>query len=489
MAFQSLRDWIDKLEAEKDLKRIKAKVDWDGEITEITRQVFRQKGPALLFENIKDHEDTFCRKFFTGGLASRSRMAMMLGLPPSSSIAEITRVIRERFNIMIKPEIISTGPVKENILTGDAVDLLKLPVPKWHPLDGGRYINTFTSIVTRDPDSGDLNVGLYRGMVSGKDKIGVLLVPGQHWGVHFSKYQEAQKPMPVAMVYGWDQTLLCAASAPHPHPGGSEYDVAGGLRQAPVELVKCETSDLLVPATAEMVIEGTISTNPEDYEMEGPFGEWRGYYGESRLRPVFKATCITHRNNPILRGNLEGPAIGVMGEGDYIGMFTYSAIAWNVLESQAVPGVLDVSAVPWTVVKIHKTYRGQAQRVAAALWGSQLAMNHIKIVIVVEDTVDIHNLREVQLAIINYVDPKEDLIVFPGVPGSTLDPSQSAEDRDELKYGAGKINRLLIDATVDWEKHPIRKEWGNKRFPPKCNEALPHIQDLVKERWKEYGLS
>ncbi len=293
--------------------------------------------------------------------------------------------------------------------------------------------------------------------------------------------------MPVAIVYGWDESLVCAAASPDPHPGASEYDIAGGLRQQPVELVKCETSDLEVPAPAEIVIEGTISPDPATFEMEGPFGEWRGFYGEARPRPVIRVDCITFRNDPILRGSLTGLAAEVIGEADTMSAFTHTALVWNILESQGIPGVLDVIPAPWTIVKIHKTERGQARRVAAALWGSQMALNFLKIVVVVEEDVNIRNFREVQWAILNYVDPKEDIVVFPGTGGATLDPSQSADDSDELKYGAGKMNRLLIDATIDWKTHPKRKEWGNKRFPPNCTAALPDVQELVKRRWKEYG--
>lgn len=487
MAFKDFREWLDRLEAEGELKRIEAKVDWDGEIAGIVQETFRQRGPALLFENIKGHENTWGKKLFCGGLAGRRRIALLLGLPKDASREEITQATRERFKNPVKPVSVGTGPVKENIVKGKDIDLFQFPVPKWHPLDGGRYINTFCAVVTRDPDTSELNAGLYRGMISGRDKIGVLLVPAQHWGLHFDKYQEKAKPMPVAIVYGWDESLVCAAASPDPHPGASEYDVAGGLRQQPVELVKCETSDLEVPASAEIVVEGMVSTDPATFEMEGPFGEWRGFYGEARLRPVIKVNCITFRNDPILRGSLTGLTAEVIGEADTMSAFTHTALVWNILESQGVPGVLDVIPAPWTVVKIHKTERGQARRIAAALWGSQMALNFLKIVVVVEEDVDIRNFREVQWAILNYVDPEKDLVVFPGTGGATLDPSQSAEDSDELKYGAGKMNRLLIDATIDWETHPKRKEWGNKRFPPKCTAALPEIQELVEKRWSEYG--
>lgn len=484
---KDFRDWLDRLEAEGELMRIKEKVDWDGELPEIVRETFRQRGPALLFENIKDHENTLGKEFFCGGIANKRRIALMLGLSKDASREEITQVTRERIKNPVKPVRVSTGLVKENIVRVVNVDLYQFPVPKWHPLDGGRYINTFCAVVTKDPETGELNAGLYRGMISGKDKIGVFLVPSQHWGEHFGKFQEMGKPMPVAVVFGCDETLVCAAALPHPHPGSSEYDISGGLRKQPLEIIKCETSDLEVPASAEIVVEGTISTDPATFMIEGPFGEWRGFYGEARMRPVIKVNCITFRNDPILRGTLNALPTGVIGETNILSTFAYDALVWNILESQGVPGIIDVISAPWAIIKVHKTERGQAKRIAAALWGSKMALNFLDIVVVVEEDINIRNFREVQWAILNYVDPKKDLVVFPGTGGDPLNPSQLTEDKDELKYGAGKINRLLIDATIDWETHPKREEWGKKRYPPKCTEASSEIQELVKKRWREYG--
>ena len=488
MAYKDFREWLDKLEAEGELKRVGAKVDWDGEISGVVLETFRQRGPSLLFENIKDHENTLCKKFFCGGIASRRRVAMMLGLPKETPRDEITQITRERLKNPVKPVAVSTGPVKENIVKGKDVDLFQFPAPKWYPLDGGRYINTFCAVVTQDPESGELNAGLYRGMISGKDKIGVLVVPIQHWGLHFEKYQQMGKDMPVAVVYGCDDTLICAAALPHPHPKSNEYEVSGGLRQQPLELVKCETSDLVVPASAEIVIEGTISPDPATFMMEGPFGEWRGFYGEARMRPVLKVDCITFRNDPVLRGTLNCLPPGVTGEPNIIGTFAHNGLMWNILESQGVPGIIDVVSGPWTIIRIHKSERGQARRIAAALWGSQMAVYFNEIVVVVEEDVDIHNLREVQWAILNYVDPARDIVVFPATGGDPLNPSLAEEDKDELKYGSGKINRLLIDATIDWNTHPKRPEWGNKRFPPRCAGVPPEIEELVKSRWSEYEI-
>ncbi len=485
MGYKDLRAWIEKLEAEGELKRIKAKVDWNLELAEVARRALAQRGPALLFENIKDHENTRSTKLFTGALTSRGRVAMMLGLPKDTPREDIVAVIRKRFKESVKPVRVKTGPVKENIVAGDDIDLFQFPVPKWHPLDGGRYIDTFCGVVTRDPDTGWLNVGLYRGMIRGKNKVAKFLIPHQHWGQHYLKYRQRGEAMPVALVYGWDPVLPFVAAAPLAHPP-DEYETMGALRQKPVELVKCETSDLEVPSSAEIVIEGTISPDPATYELEGPFGEWTGYYGWSRKRPVVQVKCITHRNDPILRGQAEGMKPGVVSEGGYIGFYSHAALLWNYLDNAGVRGVLDIVPVPTIVVKIHKMYEGHARQVAAAIWGSTMTMEFAKVITVVDEDVDIHNLRALELAVRNRVDPKDQIVVWPN-PGYSLDPSIPWELRDELKYGGSPQNKLLIDATIDWTKHPIREEWGNRRYPPRATEMLPEIEELVTKRWKEYG--
>lgn len=484
MAFDDLRQWIALLEEQGELKRIKAKVDWNLELAHVARKALGQRGQALLFENIKDHENTRGRRLFINSMAKRSRLALMLGLPKGTQREELISEARKRFKGRIKPEIVKTGPVKENIVKGDDVDLFQFPVPKWQPLDGGRYINTYCGIVTRDPDSGELNVGLYRGMIAGKNKISVFMVPQQHWGINYVKYKQRGQAMPVAVAYGWDPVLIFTASAP---VAGPEYEIMGSMRGKAVPLVKCETSDLEVPASAEIVVEGTISQDPSTFEIEGPFGEWPGYYGWSRKRPVIKVDCITHRNDPIFQGQVEGMRPGIISEAGYMAFLSHAALIMNYLETAGVPGVIDVVPGPWIVVKIHKCYEGHAKQVAAALWGSWLSLQHTKIIMVVDEDVDIHSIRDLQLAIRDRVDPKDDLTVFPNTAGSSLDPSLSWEERDEWKYGAGIQNKLLIDATIDWRKHPVRPEWGNRRYPPYCADVTPEIDALVENRWKEYG--
>jgi 4-hydroxy-3-polyprenylbenzoate decarboxylase len=485
MGWKDAREWIAALEDEGELRRCKTKVDWDGEIAEIVIRVISKRGPAILFENIKDYEQGRCTKLLVGAVGSRKRVAMALGLEKDTSRNEIIHFLRKKFNEAIEPTIVDNGPVKDNIVMGDKINLFDFPVPMWHPDDGGRYINTFCGIITKDPETGERNVGLYRGMILDGNRIGVFLVPAQHWGIHYSKYKAMNKPMPVAIAYNWDPVMELVASN---SVRDDEYNVMGAIRGEPVELTKCETSDLEVPAATEIVVEGSISPNQNAYEVEGPFGEWSGYYGEARRRPVIEVECITHRNSPIFRGQREGVTTKAMGEGVYAAHYGQIALLWNALEDAGIPGVVDVALGSTTIVKIRKMYEGHAKRVAAALWASQSAIDLFKIVTVVEDDVDISNLRDVERAVMTNVDPDRDLTIFPGTFGPSLDVSLSEENRDELVYGAGNVSRLLIDATVSWKDHPPRKEWGNKRLPPKCTDSPPEIVQLVDKRWREYGI-
>ena len=198
---------------------------------------------------------------FVGGQGAYSRLAMMFGLPPDTPIRDLVWICRTIFNERIPPVTVESGPVKENVLTGGDIDLLSFPVPKWNRLDGGRYVLTYAGCVTSDPDTGLHNVGIYRGMVGGKDAIPVLMWRAQHWGGHFTKYEARGEKMPVAFVLGWEPSLGFTAGAPVPRDI-SEYDVMGAIRGAPVELVPCETVPLLVPASAEIVIEGWIDPRP-----------------------------------------------------------------------------------------------------------------------------------------------------------------------------------------------------------------------------------
>lgn len=495
MAYKDLRDWMATLEDAGELRRIKAEVDWELELGAIARRVLDHDGPALLFESLKGYHDTTCRKLFTNGLGSRGRVAMALGLQKETSYRAIIQFIKERLGRQMAPAIVSSAPVKQNIIKGDRINLFEFPVPKFAPLDGGRYINTMAAQVSMDPETRLMNVGMYRGMVGeGGKSIPALLAPSRHWGHHFLKYKKQGEEMPVAVVYGCDPTLLMYAGSPIIHRNCSEYDLLGGLRNAPVELVKCETSDLYVPASAEIVVEGRISADPNTFEKEGPFGEYPGFYaGMSQRRHTIRVECVTHRDNPIFEGGIEGSSPGHVGESTRWSSPMRSAIIWKALEDTGIPNITGVWGPPITTlanlrVSIDKIYRGHAKQVAAGVWGLQASSYVAKNLIVVDKDIDIFDDDAVQWALAYRTNADMGAFqFFSGTPGGFLDPSVPLPQRDSLKYGHGKWTRVFIDATVNWDLEP-EAQYGGRREPPLCTETSPETAELIERRWPEYGI-
>lgn len=485
-----LRSWLATLEAADELHRVTAPVDWDQEIGAITRATLALGGPALLFDNIVDHQDTRCTRFFTAGIGNRRRIQMMLGLSADTTDADIVRHLKCTFKKPIAPHIVEAGPVKENIVEGDDIDLWQFPAPKWHATDGGRYIDTFCGVVTEDKVTGRDNIGVYRGMIVDRDKIVKLLAPIQGWGGHLEQYKP--EPMPVAVVYGWHDVLPFCAGSPFPKDV-CEWDMMGAILGRPVDLVACDTVPLHAPASAEIVIEGFLDPDPETYREEGPFAEYPGYVdGHAAPTPVLRVTRISHRDNPILRGSLEGMRPGFPVEDSMVN-YARSAIAWNVLEAAGVRGVTDVwmsqvSNGTNIVVQIHKGYRGHAQQVAAALWGTSGSIWFYKHVMVVEEDIDIHDLAALDWAMAYRVNAGQGDIAFYGPTlGSPLDPSTPHEKTNMAKYGSGEWHRVLIDATRSWDNEP-RPEWGGRHYPP-INRISPELEARVAARWQEYGIA
>lgn len=491
-AAPDLRSWIATLERHGELRRITAEVDWDQEIGAITRINLGLAGPALLFEAIKGYRDGSCTKFMTSGLGNRRQVCLLLGLPVETTDRALVATLKQRFRQPLPPVTVATGPVKRTVLKGADIDLGAFPVPLWHHLDGGRYIDTFCAVVTKDPEIGQTNVGLYRGQVLGRDKIGKLVIPTQHWGAHFSKHKGEMTPMPVAVVHGWHDVMPFCAGSPF-LKSVCEYDMMGAILGRPVELVRCETSDLMVPASAEIVVEGTVSPDPASFEPEGPFGEYPGYAGgRPSPKPVLQVECITHRDDPILRGTLEGARPGFPSEDSTLCAYAWSAIAWNMLEDFGVGGITDVWMPPVVtgtniVVQIKKLYRGHAQQIASALWGTGAGQWFFKNVMVVEEDIDIRDPAALEWAYAFRVNAGlGQLVTYGPTFGSVLDPSTPRALADPLKYGTGQWTRVLIDATRNWEfeRNP---DWGNRRYPP-INKLPVELEEKVRARWAEYGI-
>jgi 4-hydroxy-3-polyprenylbenzoate decarboxylase len=494
-AFGDLRGWIKALDTAGELQQIDAEVDWNIELGTVARLAQGAgTGPAVLFKNIRDYgANARCRQVFTGGLSSARRVAMMLGLAPDTHPRELVKLGRNLLTGSVPPKIVSTGPVKDNIVKGDDVDLYEFPVPQWNRLDGGRYIMTYGGVVTKDPETGVRNVGIYRGMIAGKNKIPILMWRAQHIGHHVTAWQQAgHKEMPIAVAIGWEPSLGFVAGSPVPK-NLCEYDVIGAVRGAPVELVKCETVDLEVPASAEIVIEGYLGLDPETFTMEGPFAEVTGYVaGDASPKPTIRVTCITHRKDPILRGTIEGSMPGCYSENGMCSSIMRAATAWNALDRAGVPGITDVWCPPVQagvniVVQIKQSYRGQAKQVANALWGSSAGHVRYKHVTVVDDDIDIHDYAAVDWAIAYRVNAgDDDIVIMPATFGLGLDPSTRKRDRNTSLFGTGKWNRMLIDATINLDHDPD-PDFDGARFPP---TAWPSAEDIaaVRARWSELGL-
>lgn len=483
MADNDLRSWIETLEKEGELARVKKEVDWDAEIGAIARENMDRGGPALLFENIKDHQDTLCKKLITCSLSSYSRVALMMGLPKDTSYPDLIRIWRERTKKPVPPVVVKTGPCKENIIKGDDVDLFQFPAPHWQKLDGGRYIGTFHGVVTRDPDTNWTNVGMYRQMIHDKRHTTMSVAQGQHIWFHWRKYRPKGQNMPMAVAIGWDQVLPAISSAPVA-TGVDEYTMMGALRQKPVELVKCETNDLYVPASSEIVLEGELITDRSQFITCGPFGEYTGHYGPANLRPPFKINCITYRNDPILQGTMEGTPIN---EDHRICSVSHSGLIWDLL-NERMTGVTGVNNDPSTayanlIVQIDNSYYGQVHQVAANVWSSHLSNMMCKNIIVCDQDVDIYDLNKVFWALGYRVDPPKDIIQFPGWI-SALDPIVHPKDR--MGAGGNKGTRLLIDATKPINVPRAEEYWGEKfavvAYPGK------DIMAKVRDNWNAYGI-
>ena len=495
IAFGDLRGWLNALDKAGELQTIGAEVDWNIELGTVSRLAQGPgTGKALLFNKIRDYgENARCRQVFTGGLSSYRRVAMMMGRSPDTHPRELVKLGRTILTGAIPPKVVDTGPVKENIVKAGDIDLNDFPTPHWNRADGGRYILTYGGVVTKDHDTGVMNVGVYRGMVSGKNMIPILMWRAQHIGQHATSWQQAGKTeMPIAVAIGWEPSLDFVGGAPVPK-GLCEYDVAGAIRGEPVELVKCETSDLYVPASAEIVIEGVLSFDPKTFLPEGPYAEFTGYVaGDQAPKPAIRVTCITHRTNPILRGTIEGTMPGSYSENSVTSSIMRSATAWNVLDRAGVPGVTGVWCPPVqagvnTVVQVKQSYRGVAKQVANALWGSSAAHVRYKHVTVVDEDIDIHDYAAVDWAIAFRVNAGEDdVVIMPSTFGAGLDPSVRKRDRNVAQFGTGKWNRVLIDATINLDYDPD-PELGGARFPPTVRPEQKDI-DAVMARWDELGL-
>ncbi|MEN6567717.1 MAG: menaquinone biosynthesis decarboxylase [Veillonellales bacterium] len=485
MSFTDLREFINGLEERGWLKRIQQSVDCQLEITEITDRVSKMSGDknvALLFENVEGYDVPVLINAF----GSMERMAFALGVEKIDDIAreigsilrlpyislqnkmELVKIIPTAKRAIHFPKYVKSGPCKEVIIT-DQPSLEKFPILQCWPGDAGRFI-TLPLVFTKNPLTGKRNVGMYRLQVFDGQTTGM------HWHIHkngaanYRAYREMGKDrIEVAVAIGGDPALTYAATAPLPRDI-DEMVFAGFLRKKSVELVKCETVDVEVPAQAEIILEGYV--NMDEMRREGPFGDHTGYYSLADQYPVFHITCITHRKNPIYPATVVGkPPM----EDCFLAKAT-ERIFLPVLKMQ-LPEIVDIN-LPLegvfhncAVISIKKSYPQQAKKVMHAIWGMGQMM-FTKMIIVVDQHVNVQDMNEVWWRVFNNIDARRDIVMVDG-PLDVLDHSSPMP-----KWGT----KVGIDATKTWPEEGQNREWPDEIV------MSDEIKKIVDAKWKDLNL-
>lgn len=462
MAYADLRQFLSRLEAEGELARVTTRVDLQYEVGAVCRKVLDARGPALLFQKAGDSSHPLA----TDLVATRRRMALALETEPS----RLMDTWVERTAHPIRPTLVSSGPCKQNIVKGDDADLFRFPIPVWNALDGGPFI-TLAIHISQDPETQEYNAGIYRSHVHDRRTLGIAAAPYRHISQHRAKAIARGEPFPVAIVLGVDPSILISSVAPFAY-GVDELAMAGALRCAPVELVRCETIPLLVPAHAEIVLECEMP--PGVLHEEGPFGEFTGYYGIQNPRPVLEIKAITYRDGAIHQGSYEGRPP------QETNMLQAISMEGETLNAVSLPGIRGISVTEGgcgafnAVVSVQNRFEGYGKMMGMAVlatWAGRLMKN----VIVVDDDIDPYNWTEVEWALATRVQPHRDVEIIKEVTGIHLDPSLPLYER---QTGHSRTSKMIIDAT----RHDA------KEFEVVCSPD-PGAVEKVEREWDKYGIS
>lgn len=473
---KDLREWMAKVESIGELRTVE-KAHWDLELGGIV-DVYQEKmgRPALLFDRIPGYPAGY--RVLANVLTSMRRIALSLGLSPEIDKLGLLKAWKTFYGNLrlIPPKFVKQGPVRENILKGNEINLLKFPTPKWHEADGGRFIGTGNLVIMKDPDTGWVNVGTYRVQLHDEKTAGLMITRGRHGDIILQKYWAMGKPCPVAVSLGQDPLLLMLGGIQIPF-GVCEYDVAGGIRNEPVEVMEGDETGLPIPANAEIVIEGEVPS--DGFRDEGPFGEWQGYYASGlRPMPVIKIKAIYHRDAPILLGVVPRKP---PNDNTYYINFLGSAAIWEQMERAGIPGIQCVwnheagGARMWMTVSIKQMYPGHAKHAGMVAASCGMGGYSNRVVVVVDDDIDPFNSDEVIWAISTRVDVREDVDIIRKFYSGPLDPM--AYPRESPMFNA----RMIIDACRPWERRetfPAVAE-NSKEFRAKIIEKWSHLFDDI----------
>jgi 4-hydroxy-3-polyprenylbenzoate decarboxylase len=437
-----LRAFLERLDGTNELRVITG-AHWDLEIGALSEIFAESSGsPALLFDDIEEYPRGY--RVLSNILFSPRREALALGVSPDLRRIELVKWAKSRLEKFepIPPTEIKDAPVLQNVVAGDDVNILKFPTPKWHELDGGRYIGTFDAVVCRDPDTGYVNIGTYRIQVHDERTVGLYMVPGKHGDLIARKYWSKGEACPFVIACGVPPSMVAASALGVPWTV-SEYDFLGGLLGEPFPVVKSPVTGLPMPAFAEIVLEGSAPPPDQTARLEGPFGEWPGYYSyDAQPAPIVKIDTIYHRDDPIITG--DPPVKTYMNSQIY--MYTRAANIWSTLERAGVPDVQGV----WfpnqgrfvVVVSIRQRFAGHAREAGYGVLATRDGGRDPRMVIVVDDDIDITNINEVLWAVCSRWDPKTASEIVE-VAASALNPRIPPEkkNRNELTSSC-----ILIDA-------------------------------------------
>lgn len=468
LAYEDLRDWIRQIDAMGLMKHVNgANVEDDiGQATDVLHHT--EGSPAALFDNIPGYDPGY--RVVVNCFNTHLRIAFTLGVPHDIPLAEMQKLWRQRLRELqpLAPVEVNDGPVMENVMTGDAVNILKFPAPKWHPNDGGYYLGTGSFDVTRDPDEGWVNCGTYRVMVQNEKQVGYYISPGKHGRIQRQKYFDRGEPCPVAMVIGSHPLMFLASCTEIPY-ALSEYDWVGGISGEPVKVIRGAVTGLPFPADAEIVLEGFA--HPTNRLPEGPFGEWTGYYASGgRDEPVLDIKAVYHRNNPIVLG---APPNKPPDEQARYRAFLRSALLHDDIEKAGVPDVQGVWAHEvggsrlFLAISIKQRYAGHARQAGHIAAQCHAGAYLGRFVVVVDEDIDPTNLEDVMWAMCTRSDPERSLDIIKRAWSGPLDPAIHPDQK-------GFNSRLIIDACRPFE-------WRDK-FPPVSN-LTPEQQKVARERW------
>ncbi len=479
--FNDLREFLKKAEELGQVNKVEG-ADWNLEIGAITElQLSIPDAPLLLFDKIKGYKPGY--RVVTNYLNTELLIDLAMGIPLDTRGIELVKVWRDKFREGIKPippVLLKTGPVMENVQTGDEVDLLKFPTPKWHELDGGRYIGTGHLVIQRDPDDGWINLATYRTQIHDKNTAAIFMSPGKHGDTIRRKCWDRGQSCPVAVVTGVEPMLWTTGYTNIPW-GLSEYDYAGGVRGKPIEVIKGKTTDLLIPAGAEIVLEGELLPPGDDDRLEGPFGEYTGYYASgARNEPTFRVNCVMHRNDPIITG--WPPQVGkhqVVSKS-----FTDSALLWNELDKR-VPGITGVwvfhegRGMGVIAISLKQTYSGHAKTAATFAAGYHTEAESCRWIIVVDDDIDPSNTSDILWALGQRSDPVNSIDVITGLCINPLNPMTPPDMRSRRNF---IHSRAIVLACKPYD-------WIDE-FPTSI-KSPPEVMQKTKEKWSKvlYGHS